>query len=104
MTETVTVTPRFGLDSDGNPVADGTPGDLEAFAVEPGNSTITYTNAGDVDNVAFTVFFQAAVAIKDDDLILVRGKPCNARVQLWENPYATHGGFVVLAESVTGAS
>lgn len=104
MTETVTVTPRFGLDSDGNPVADGTPVTMQAFAVAPGNTTITYTNAGDVDNVAFTVFFTAAVAIKDDDLIVVRDQPCNARIQLWENPYHAHGGFVVLAQSTTGAS
>ena len=104
MTGTVTVTPTFGLDSDGNPVANGTPVPLQAFAVAPGNTTITYTNAGDVDNVAFTVFFQAAVAIKDDDLIEVRDKVCKARIQLWENPYAPHGGFVVLAESTTGAS
>jgi hypothetical protein len=104
MSETVTVTPRFERDDDGNPVADGTPVDLEAFAVAPGNTTITYTNAGDVDDVAFTVFFQTPVAISDGDLIVVRGKPCNARIQLWENPYQTHGGFVVLAEATTGAA
>lgn len=108
MTETVTVTPRFERDDDGNPVAAGTPVPLEAFAVAPGNTTIAYTQSGDVDNVAFTVFFQAAVAVKDGDLIEVRGKPCNARIQAWpENPYhpsIPHGGFVVLAQSVTGAS
>lgn len=104
MSETVTVTPQFGLDNYGNPVASGEPVPLEAFAVAPGNTTITYTNAGGVDNVAYTVFFQQAVAIKDDDLIEVRGKTCRARIQLWESPYAVHGGFVVLAESTTGAS
>jgi hypothetical protein len=104
MTEIVTVTPRFEKDDDGNPVADGTPFNLDAFGVAPGNSTITYTNSGDVDNVAFTVFFRQAVNIKDGDLILVRGKSCNARIQLWENPYHTHGGFVVLAQSTTGAA
>jgi hypothetical protein len=104
MSESVVVTPRFERDDDGNPVADGTPVTLEAFAVAPGNSTITYTDAGDVDNVAFTVFFQAPVAVKDGDLITVREKDCNARIQLWENPYHPHGGFVVLAESITGAS
>jgi len=107
MTESVTVTPRFGLDDDGNPIADGTPVVFEAFAVAPGNTTITHTDAGGVDNVAFTVFFLSAVAIKDDDLIEVREKSCNARVQLWENPWPAAlpiGGVVVLCESTTGAS
>lgn len=104
MTETVTVTARFPRDDDGNPVANGTPTPLEAFAIAPGNTAVTYTDAGNIDDVAFTVFFQAAVAIKDGDLIEVRGKSCNARVQDWVNPYATHGGFVVLAQSITGAS
>lgn len=104
MTETVVVTPRFDRDDDGNPVANGSPVTLQAFAVAPGNTTITYTHAGDVDDIAFTVFFQTPVAINDGDLIVVRGKPCNARIQLWENPYRPHGGFVVLAESTTGAA
>lgn len=104
MSETVTVTPRFERDDDGNPVTNGTPAVLEAFAVAPGNTTIAYTRAGDVDDVAFTVYFQEPAAIKDGDLIVVRGKPCNARIQLWVNPYHAHGGFVVLAESTTGAA
>jgi hypothetical protein len=104
MSEAVTVTPRFERDDDGNPVDNGAPVTLEAFAVAPGNSTIAYTQAGDVDTVAFTVFFNEAQDINDGDLITVRGKPCNARTQLWENPYHPHGGFVVLAEAITGAA
>jgi hypothetical protein len=104
MTETVTVTPRSDRDDDGNPVPNGSPVDLKARAIAPGNTTVRYTESGNVDNVAFTVFLHLGAAVKDGDLIRVRNQTCVARVQEWRSPWSNRGGVVVLAESFTGAS
>jgi hypothetical protein len=104
MSETVTVTPRSDRDDDGNPVANGSPVTLSARAIAPGNTTVRYTESGNVDNVAFTVFLRLGAAVKDGDLIKVRNQTCVARVQEWRSPWSNRGGVVVLAESVTGAS
>jgi hypothetical protein len=77
---------------------------MEAFAVAPGNTTLQYTQSGNVDNIDFTLYFNGTVDINDGDHILVRNRTCTARVQVWDNPYSNHIGTVVLCESATGAS
>lgn len=104
MSEPVTVTPQSGRDDDGNPIASGVPAVVQAFAVAPGNTTLKYTEAGNVDNVDFTLYFNGTVAINDGDRIQVRGSTCTARVQVWDNPYSNYIGTVVLCESFTGAT
>lgn len=104
MSETVTITPTFGRDDDGNPIANGTPVVVAPIAVAPGNTTVQFTDSGNVDSADFTVYFRLGVSVKDGDLIEVRDRDCIARVQEWVNPYANHGGVVVLCRSATGAS
>lgn len=104
MPETVTVTPRSDRDDDGNPVANGAPFELTPFAIGPGNTTIQYTDSGDVDSAEFTLYFMPAptAAIRDGDLITVRGRTCVARPRLWD--WQNFGGLEVLCESMTGAA
>lgn len=112
MAETVTVTPKSGFDDDGNPVAAGTPVVLTPWEIAPGNTSQQYGQGGDLDNVAFTVYFPLRVRtgldtysvtdtlIRDDDDILVRGHLCRARVRRWES--GGRGGLEVLCQSATG--
>lgn len=105
MSEPVTVTPQVSRDDDGNPVPGGAPMVLQAFAVAPGNTTVQFTDSGNVDSADFTVYFLESVNINDGDLIEVRGRTCTARVRDWVDPYGSDvGGLEVLCTSDTGAS
>lgn len=106
MTETVTVTPNSGFDSDGNPIGNGEPVVLTAIAVAPGNTTATFGAGGDLDQADFTVYLNLSdrAFIADDDQITVRGRTCRARVRVWESPRTGRGGLEVLATSATGRS
>lgn len=108
MSEQVTVIPQSSLDSDGNPAPSGTPVVLNAFAVAPGNTTLQFGDTGDIDSADFTVYFlDRMVVIHDDDVIVVRGRTCRARVQEWRDPWNVGmplEGLVVLCRSKTGAS
>ncbi|MCV7205303.1 hypothetical protein H7J71_25185 [Mycolicibacterium peregrinum] len=102
--ETVTVTPLFGNDDDGNPVPAGTPVVLTPIAIAPGNTTRQFGEGGDLDAAEFTVFLKLAdeAKIADDYQIEVRGKTCLARVRVWRSPRTGRGGIEVLCRSATG--
>jgi hypothetical protein len=102
MSEVVVLTPsnQDRYDSDGNPVAGGDPVTLHPLEIAPGNTLLTYGIGGDLDDVAFTVFFELGTPIVDDDELEVRGKHCRARVGLWDSTGL--GGLAVLARSTTG--
>lgn len=105
--EPVTVTPAGGLDSDGNPLPDGTPVVVDAITVAPGNTTGQFTDAGGLDSAEFTAYLPLGSPVSNDDLILVRGRPCLARVQEWRDPWPGDLAIeclVVLCKSTTGAS
>lgn len=104
MSETVTVTPLFSNDDDGNPVPPGTPVVLTPIAIAPGNTTRQFGEGGDLDAAEFTVYLSLAdeSKIADDYGIHVRGKDCFARVQVWRSPRTSRGGVVVLCKSATG--
>lgn len=105
--EDVTVTPQGGLDDDGDPAAGGTPIVIGAITVAPGNTSLQFSDSGEVDSVEYTVYLPAGSAISDDDLITVRGRDFRARVQEWRDPWpgeVSLDGLVVLCKSVTGGS
>lgn len=115
MAETVTVTPRSGLDANNDPIADGTPFTLTPLEVAPGNTVVKYDIDGDLDDVEFTVFFPLTVfrtaeagyervedLVKDGYGVRVRDRDCVARVQVWRSQRSGRGGVVVLASSPTG--
>ncbi len=103
MSETVTITPFADRDADGNPVSAGAAYSLTAKAVAPGNTMLAYRTGGDVEEADFTVFLPLGSVINDNDLIMVRGKKCSARVQVWDSAWNTgRGGVVVLAKAVSG--
>jgi hypothetical protein len=102
---TLRANPTEEWDSEGNwqgadPDSAGT--ELTALEVAPGNSLVEYGIGTDLDEVAFTVYFELGTEIHDDDLLEVRGRQCRARVALWDS--AGLGGLAVLAQSATGAS
>jgi hypothetical protein len=102
--ETVTITPRFPRDDDGNPVDNGDPFDAKAL-VAPGNTTAQFTDSGNIDSADFTLYMKHGVAIKDGDLVHVRDRDCDARLMTWRtSETARRGGIVVLCTSDTGAS
>ena len=113
--QTVTVTPRFPNDTNGDPVADGDPIELTPLEIAPGNTVLRYGFGGDLDDVEFTVFFPLLVwrgagegyvhadeLIKDGYGISVGDRNCTARVQKWQSQRSGRGGLVVLAHSATG--
>ncbi len=105
--EAVTLTPQSSRDDDGNPVPGGSPVVLQAFLVAPGNTTVQFTDSGNIDSVDFTVYFLEPVSIKNGDLIEVRDRTCVARVQKWIDPWSGSdplNSTVVLCTSATGAS
>lgn len=104
MSETVTITPAGGQDDDGNPIDNGSPFTAKAL-VAPGNTTVQFTDSGNVDSADFTLYMRFGVTVNDGDIITVRGRNCRARVQEWRtSPTASRGGIVVLCSSDTGAS
>ena len=56
MSELVTIIPRTGLNSSGDPADDGTPFDLRALEVAPGNTAARFGVGADLSDVNFTVF------------------------------------------------
>lgn len=114
MTETVTVTPIVGNDSDGDPSAAGTPIELRPLEIAPGNMLIRYGQGGDLTDVAFTVYLplktwngsawvDSESLVSDGDEIVVRGRRCTALVQVWRSGRGgQRGGLAVLARSRTG--
>lgn len=115
MAEIVTITPRFGNDTNGNPIPDGTPFPLTPLEIAPGNTVLQHGAGGDLDDVEFTVFFPLMVfrtalaghepveaLIEDGYGIRVRDRDCAARVQVWRSQRSGRGGVVVLARSVSG--
>jgi hypothetical protein len=113
VTETVTVTPAAGIDSDGNPANTGDPVVLTPLEVAPGNLLVRHGVGGDLTGVEFTVYlplrvrFEGAWTSTEDlvrtgDDILVRGKQCTALVSVWRTQHGGRGGVAVLARSATG--
>lgn len=114
MSETVTVTPTAGNDSDGDPVAQGDDLTLTAKEIAPGNMLIKYGRGGDLTDVEFTVYFDLRVRtsagwagietlISDGDEITVRGRRCIALVEIWRSGKGSNrGGAAVLARSRSG--
>lgn len=115
--ETVTVTPLFGTNDDGDPVPPGSPLVLTPIAIAPGNTSLAFGRGGDQDSVEFTVYFRlttyrvennalvltnTADVIADDYGIRVRGRDCLTRVRVWRSPRTDRGGVEVLCRSVTG--
>lgn len=113
MSETVRIIPQGGRNSDGDPLPAGTPFDLVAWEIAPGNTLLRYGIGGDLDSVDFTAFlplrcrvavdadWQTTVsALTDDFRILVRGRDCFGRVQEWNS--SGQGGVVVLCHSARG--
>jgi hypothetical protein len=111
MAETVTITPAGGRDSDGDPVEDGTPFDVRAMEVAPGNTLLRFGIGGDLDTVDFTVFLPLRIRdgeeyvsttekMTEDFWIHVRGRDCRGRAQEWNS--GGRGGIAVLAHSATG--
>lgn len=113
MTELVTITPDAGLDAKGNPQPGGTPFEVSALEVAPGNTLLAYGIGGDLDSVEFTVYLPLRIRMGDPAVwtavdeaatqnfsILVRGRYCRGRVQRWES--GGRGGIAVLCTSATG--
>lgn len=113
MTETVTVTPDGGINSDGDPVTDGTTITLTPLEVAPGNLLLRYGTGGDLTDVEFTIYLPLRInisgtwtdtdtLIRTGDRIEVRGRTCTAFVQVWKSQRGNRGGVAVLARSKTG--
>jgi hypothetical protein len=104
MAETVTVTPLFGMDDNGNPKPAGVPVVLTPIAIAPGNTALSFGEGGDQDVAEFTVYLQLSdeSKVKDDDQIEVRNHTCLARVRVWRSPRTGRGGVEVLCRSATG--
>lgn len=115
MSETVTITPGgTELNADGDPVTAGSPIELTAMEIAPGNVLIRWGVGGDLTDVNYTVFLPLRVRTDPDtwaetstlvhtgDEIEVRGDRCTALVQLWSSQRGRRGGLAVLARSRTG--
>lgn len=105
--ETVTVTPTFGYDDNGDPKPDGTPFPLTPKFIAPGNTLREFGVGGDLEQADFTVFLELTDLgkVKDDDRITVRGNEnLYARVQDWVSPRTGRGVVAILAKSGTGTS
>lgn len=113
MSETVTVTPAGGIDSNGDPAATGTPVTLTPLEIAPGNMLVRYGAGGDLTDVEFTVYLplriqdggtwtEVSTLVATGDQIEVRGRRCIAFVQVWKSQRGNRGGVAVLARSKTG--
>lgn len=115
MTERVTITPLGGLNTNGDPRSDGTPFDLVAWEVAPGNTLLQYGIGGDLDTVEFTVFLPLRIRaqvgadwlwqpvidkLTDSFAVDVRGRHCIGRAQEWNS--GGRGGLAILCHSATG--
>lgn len=93
------------LDDDGNPVAaSGAPNTIYARGIAPGDTRLTPGATSDLDEVAFTAYFDLGAAIADNDMVMVRGRLCRARVKEWISPWSGRGGLEVACVSATGAT
>lgn len=99
--ETVTVTPTFRRDADGNQPPDGTPYDLEAKAVAPGNQLLAWEIGRDIANVQYTAFFQHDIPTETGHRINVRGDELTAYVHRWRSPWTDRIGVAVLAHGAS---
>ncbi|AMU39239.1 hypothetical protein A3N99_02815 [Mycobacteroides abscessus] len=104
--ETITVTPKFDDDDNGDPVPDGAPFDLTPKFIAPGNTLREFGNTGDLEKADFTIYLHIRDRgkVKDNYAIDVRGKNCFARVADWVSPRTSRGIVAVLAKSATGKS
>lgn len=95
--ERVTITPRGGQDDDGHRLPDGAPVEVEAIAVDPGNTAERYGAEGSTDEADFTVVLALGSGVRDGDWITVRGRRCVARIQREFSQHAQRDRDVVLA-------
>lgn len=114
MSETVTVTPTVGNDTNGDPATPGADITLTPLEIAPGNMLIKYGKGGDLTDVEFTVYLPLRVRtadgfaaietlIRDGDEITVRGRRCTALVEIWRSGRGSNrGGAAVLARSRSG--
>lgn len=115
MSELVTITPQASKNHDGDPQPAGTPFDVVAMEVAPGNTLLRYGIGGDLDSVEFTAYLPLRYRNPDTDAyqptrealtnnfrILVRGRDCAGRLQEWNS--GGQGGLVVLCHSARGKS
>lgn len=114
MSETVTITPLSGNDSDGDPITPGEPITLTPREIAPGNMLIRYGAGGDLTDIEFTVYLDlrsptaegwvdTETLVRTGDEITVRGRDCLALVQVWRSQRGgDRGGVTVLAQSRTG--
>ena len=100
--ELVRITPRGGQDDDGARLPDGAPFDVEALAVDAGNTAERYGVEGTVDEADFTVVLALGSGVRDGDWIRIRGRDCIARIQREFSQHADRNVDVVLARSRTG--
>lgn len=111
MAEQVTVTPIAGRSAKGDPGPAGTPFDVQALDVAPGNTMLRFGIGGDLKTVDFTVYlplririgadyFRTVEKLTDDFWITVRGRRYNGRHQEWSS--GGRGVVAVLAHSATG--
>ena len=113
MSETVTITPTVGNDSDGDPVAPGEPITITPLEVAPGNMLRKFGKGGDLTDVEFTVYLPLRIrtavdtylpvdqVVHDGDEIVVRGRTCVALVEIWRSA-GNRGGAAVMARSRSG--
>lgn len=114
MSETVTVVPAGGIDSDGNPADPGEALTLAPLEIAPGNALMRYGAGGDLTDVEFTVYLplrvrtdpttwtETAELVRNGDEIVVRGRRCTAWVSVWRAQRGGRGGVAVLARSRSG--
>lgn len=111
MAEQVTITPTGKRTAKGDPGTPGTPFDVLALEVAPGNTMLRFGVGGDLDTVDFTVYlplririgpdyFRTVEKLTDDFAIDVRGRRYLGRHQEWSS--GGRGVVAVLAHSATG--
>lgn len=102
--EVVTITPRFGRDDTGAPVADGAPFDVVARGVAPGASARRLGLVGELDSADFAVALALDVAVKDGDVMTVRGRRGTVRVTVDLEPWAARSQKVVSVTTRRGGA
>jgi hypothetical protein len=114
VSETVSVIPTVGNDSNGDPVEQSDPITLTPLEISPGNTVIRYGFGGDLTDVEFTIYLPLRVrtatgtwmatedVVRNGDEIDIRGRRCVATVQVWRSQRSQLGGVAVLARSSSG--